>query len=122
MTVLTEGGGVDVGELTYLLMIFRSRLKSIFKAAPAATSLCNRDVQLSSDRRKRYLRWIFPAVSITHRRRFCDSEEQRSPGLSVVCSDFHGITGQKATLTLLQAACHEKMQRVHTSEPPLLLV
>lgn len=66
--------------LTYLLMIFRSRLKSIFSTAPAATLRCNRDVQLSAGLRKRYLMWIFPPVSIAHRRRrcVCDSEEQRS--------------------------------------------
>lgn len=77
----------QTGALTYLLMMLRSRLKSILQTAPAATALCNRDVKLSADLRERYLQWIFPPVSIAHhrrrhhhrrRRRVCDSEEQRS--------------------------------------------
>lgn len=83
----------QAGALTYLVMILRSRLMSILKTAPPATKLCNRDVQLSSGLRNRYLTWTFPAVSIAHhhcrRRRVCDSEEQRFLSLLLWFSRHH---------------------------------
>lgn len=61
--------------LTYLLMMFRSRLKSILHAAPADTN--------TPGLRKRYLEEVLPSGSIACRRRRRVCDEATSSALSV---------------------------------------
>lgn len=87
----------------------------------ASTSLYGRGVQLSSAPRKRYLMRVSPTASIPlHRRRVCDSEEQRSlsrlfwfswHSREEPCSEG-AIQG--ASLSPPQAAFHVETHRAQT--------
>ncbi len=120
VTVLTDGGPyVSADDSPDQVEIHPS-------GSSGGTKLCDRDVQLSLDLRKRYLKWIFPPVSIAHRhhrlrrrRRVCGSS-----GLSIGCSDFHGIpaksrapTEQLQQHTLTPLATFHGKKTPHAKEP-----